>query len=350
MRRTIPSLPAFRQEHPLVRLRSLLLGLALLIGYAAGASAQAASCAGKNMLDEIKGSDAAAHAKVMAAAAATENATALLWKVERAGKAPSYLFGTMHLTDDRVTALAAAAKAALANARRLVLEVDDLSPGSFAKALVNARDLMMFTDGRRLEQLLGDTEFRKVAGILERSGMPAQLAGTFRPWVATLMLALSDCEKQRVAQGQLPLDLRLAREAEGLGIGVAGLETLEGQFRAMADVPEADQVEMLKASLRLYDRVDDVVETTVQLYATRQLGAIWPLQLVLAEKVGVAAKVFDAAEQSLLTVRNLRMRDKALAHLDQGGAMIAVGALHLPGRQGLVALFREAGYTVTAVE
>jgi uncharacterized protein len=44
------------------------------------------------------------------------------------------------------------------------------------------------------------------------------------------------------------------------------------------------------------------------------------------------------------------MRDNALAQLEQGGLFVAVGALHLPGQQGLVALFREAGFTVIAVE
>ena len=44
------------------------------------------------------------------------------------------------------------------------------------------------------------------------------------------------------------------------------------------------------------------------------------------------------------------MRDKALGYLAEGGnAFIAVGGLHLPGKQGLVTLLREAGYTVTAV-
>jgi uncharacterized protein YbaP (TraB family) len=60
--------------------------------------------------------------------------------------------------------------------------------------------------------------------------------------------------------------------------------------------------------------------------------------------------VFDSAERNLLVTRNLSMRDKALPSLAEGSAMIAVGALHLPGRQGLVALLREAGYTVTPVE
>lgn len=332
----------------LVRFCALIV--ALLAAHAPAATAQAPACTGKNMLDEMKSTEPQAHARILAKAAATENANALLWKVERAGTQASYLFGTMHLTDDRINTLSPAVKTALTGARRLVLEVEDLSSGSFMKAFARGRQLMMFGDGRSLDQLLSEAEFRKVSSILQRAGLPAPLAGAFRPWVASLMLALSDCERQRTAQGLPALDLRLANEAQALGIPVAGLETLELQFRAMAGVPEADQVELLKAGLRLYDRVDDVVETTVQLYLARQLGAIWPLQLVLAEQVGVASAAFGSAEQSLLVTRNQGMRDKAVGHLDQGGATIAVGALHLPGKHGLVQLLREAGYTLTPVE
>ncbi len=107
---------------------------------------------------------------------------------------------------------------------------------------------------------------------------------------------------------------------------------------------------MLKSGVRFYDRIDDVMETMIQLYLQRELGAIWPLQIALAEKVGVRANAFDAAEQSLLVARNRGMRDKALELLAEGNAFIAVGGLHLPGKHGLVALFREAGYTVTPVE
>jgi uncharacterized protein len=334
----------------LALIRTLVLGAALALVHAAGLDAQTAGCGGKNMLEEMTRTDAPAHARIMAAAAATENANALLWRVERAGKPASYLFGTMHLTDDRINALSPAVEAPLKDARRLVLEVGDLSSASFMKAFAGARDLMMFTDGRRLEQLLGEAEYVKVAGILRRSGFPAQVAGLFRPWVATLMLALSDCERRRAGEGLLPLDARLAKQAAARGIAVTGLETLEQQFRAMADVPEADQVEVLKASLRTYDRIDDVVETTVQMYLGRQLGAVWPFQLALAEQSGVSPRAFDSAEKSLVFTRNLGMRDKALEPLAEGGVFIAVGALHLPGKQGLVTLLREAGYTLTAVE
>jgi uncharacterized protein YbaP (TraB family) len=330
--------------------RTVLLSIALLVGIH-GASAHAQpSCGGKNLLDELKGTEA--HARILARAAATENAEAVLWRLERPGIPPSYLFGTMHLTDERINTLSPALKTALAGSRRLLLEVDadELSTAGFLKAFARARPLFTFTDGRRLEQLLSGAEYRKTIDILERTGLPAQVAGIFKPWVATLMLALSECERRRSAEGKPPLDQRLAQTAQAQGIAVEGLETLDSQFRAMAEVPEVDQIEILRAGLRTYERVDDMIETMIQLYLKRQLAAMWPLQLALAKQVGTSPKAFDSAENSLIVARNLRMRDKALASLRHGGVMIAVGALHLPGKQGLVALLRAAGYTVSAVE
>ena len=51
----------------------------------------------------------------------------------------------------------------------------------------------------------------------------------------------------------------------------------------------------------------------------------------------------------IITDRNVNMRNRAKPLIDRGSAFIAVGALHLPGKNGLVTLFRDAGYTVTPV-
>jgi uncharacterized protein len=333
-----------------LRLRILAV-LLVLVAHRGDALAQAPSCTGKNILHELRDTDAQAHARVVAASSSTENANAILWKIEKEGVPPSHLFGTMHLTDERINTLSRTVKAALADSRQLVLELEDLSPDSFMKAgSPQMVALMLYTDGRRLDASLNAEDFRKVTEILSRAGIPPSIGGMFRPWVATLLMSVSPCEQQRMAAGLLPLDASLAKDAEGRGIKAVGLETLELQFRALAEVPEHDQIEMLKSGVRFHDRIDDLMETMIQLYLQRDLGAIWPLQIVLAEKVGVRSTAFDAAEQSLLVARNAAMRDRALALLAEGNAFIAVGGLHLPGRQGLVALFREAGYTLTPVE
>lgn len=334
-------------------LRRLLTTLTLAAALAWPAAAQVPACSGANVLQELQRTDAQAHARVESAGAATENADAILWRIEKAGAEPSHLFGTMHLTDERINTLSPAVKSALGGARQLVLELDDLSPDGFLRLLAGSPQLvslMLFTDGRRLSQMLEPEDYRLVADALSRAGVPAEAAALFRPWMATMLLAVPACEQRRMSAGLIPLDLRLAKETEARGLKPVGLETLESQFRSLSSTPETDQIEMLKAAARLYSRVEDFTETMVQLYLERRLGAIWPLQLALAESVGVASRVFDTVEQSLLISRNLGMRDNALAHLEKGGAFVAVGALHLPGKRGLVSLLREAGYTVTKVE
>ena len=108
--------------------------------------------------------------------------------------------------------------------------------------------------------------------------MPGAALASLKPWFVSMTLSLSECERRRSAAGLAPLDLRLAEQAKALNIPVAGLETLEDQLRAMAAVPEADQLTILKAGLKLHSQSDDMIETMVRRYLDRELGLIWPLQ------------------------------------------------------------------------
>ncbi len=79
----------------------------------------------------------------------------------------------MHLTDERIHTLSPAVKAAHGGARRLVLELDDLSPDGFLKLLAGSPQLvslMLFTDGRRLRQVLSPDDYRVVSEALAQSG------------------------------------------------------------------------------------------------------------------------------------------------------------------------------------
>ncbi|MEP7218312.1 MAG: TraB/GumN family protein, partial [Bacteroidota bacterium] len=51
----------------------------------------------------------------------------------------------------------------------------------------------------------------------------------------------------------------------------------------------------------------------------------------------------------LLTDRNHNMADRAVKYMEEGPTFIAVGAGHLPGREGVIALLRGKGYTVRPV-
>ena len=314
------------------------------------AMANVPACVGRDMYAEMEATDRGAHARIRAAADATVNARALLWRIERGGVAPSHLFGTVHLTDDRVNALSAAARDAIASASRIALEIADMSPQGMAAAMTRLRELVIFTDGRKLDDMLDAADLEIARAALQALGVPREMAAAFRPWLVTLSLAMAPCERRRHAAGLAPLDARIAEAGRRRGTPVIGLETMEDQLRALAGVPEADQLHILRASLKHYDRATDLMETMVQRYLARDLGAMWPFQIELAKQAGLSAEGFKTFEHQLVAVRNGRMRDAALPLLREGGVFIGVGALHLPGRLGLVEMLREAGFTLTAIE
>jgi len=328
-----------------------LLIAALLAGPVAFAAApKADTCQGSDMLAETKVSNPDVYQKIMAEASATENAGALFWKIERAGQPSSHLFGTVHLTDERVTKLSPTVLSALKEAKVVALEVADLSENAAAAVIAQSAPLAMYTDGRRLDQLLSPSEYETVKKVISRSGLPDNLASLFKPWIVSMILSVSECERTKVRNGGRVLDMKIAGTGKSLGIPVVGLETITDQLAALAAVPEEQQLDMLRVSLRFAHRMNDLMETLVQLYLNRRITAALPLQLAMARQVGIGDGAFVGFQQKLLIERNEKMLAVAKPLLSQGGAFIAVGALHLPGKQGLVELLRQAGYTVTAIE
>ena len=117
----------------------------------------------------------------------------------------------------------------------------------------------------------------------------------------------------------------------------------------MASLPMDFHMKGLVETLKLGDRMDDVIETMIVLYEREDTGMFWPLfRAVLPSSDGDEAG-YAAFEETMITSRNRTMAENAEPILAKGNAFIAVGALHLPGPEGLVELFRKAGYTVTAV-
>ena len=337
---------------------SLGLALALLGGALAGPAlaeaarekAAPAECRGADMLAELATTDPETHKRILEKGALLENSGALLWKIEKPGTAPSHLFGTIHLSDSRVTTIPQKVTDALLSSKTLALEVADLSDAALGAAMATSASLLVYSDGQTLEQKLQKSEFERVQAVVEKAGIPGDVAKLLKPWLVNTLLAISDCERRQIDAGAPVVDMRLGEHAKAKGIPIVGLETIELQLAALASVPDEEQLQMLKVGLKYADRTSDMLETLLQLYLNRQMGAAMPFQIALAEKSGVPASAFDGFQKALLVDRNASMTKKAAPLLEQGQAFIAVGALHLPGKTGLVALLREAGYTVTPVE
>lgn len=306
-------------------------------------------CAGEDLLDWLARTDPEAAKRVRPRPSDARNDGAVLFEIVKDGLPTSYLYGTVHLTDKRATTLPKPVATALKSAKILALEVAELSPTATAKAVSETSELVLLENGQKLDDHLSKGEFAVVRDRLEASGTPPHLARQFQPWVVSMILAVSKCERRQIAKGGLVLDMKLADVARRANIPVVGLERIEEQIATSAAVPFAEQMALLRASIVYAEKAEDLAETVLQLYLDRKLSYAVPLQNVLAEKAGIDGDILRSFRRDLLERRNRLMADRMAPLLADGGAFVAVGAIHLPGENGLVALLRRDGYVVTAL-
>ncbi|MFP3545241.1 TraB/GumN family protein [Rhizobium sp. SIMBA_035] len=328
----------------------MLLAAALLaVLFSVSPAAADDSCSGKDLMAELKQSDPARYAEVVKEADAVPNGKGIFWKIEKPGLKPSWLLGSMHVTDPRVLSLPAYAQAAHDSADTIVIESDEILDEKKAAAALLARpDLTMFTDGTTIDKLLSPEDYARLDAGLKQRGIPLSAVSRMRPWMIASAVALPACEIARKAKGVQFLDQKIAADAIKQGKQVKGLETLAEQLQAMAELPMEFHLKSLIETLELGPKMNDVVETMTDLYLSGDVGMTIPMLKTVSPEEGGDGD-YAAFEQRIILDRNKVMADRAAPILANGNVFMAVGALHLPGDQGVIELLRKQGFTVTAV-
>jgi uncharacterized protein YbaP (TraB family) len=259
----------------------------------------------------------------------------LLWRVSRPGTPPSHVFGTMHVSDPRVTRLPPPVRTALEGSGSFVME-----------ALLDAAGLAQFTlslfspGERTLEDHLGESLFARAAEILTRYGMPLEIANALEPWAAYATLSMPPPD------AGLPLDVSLMELARRQGAALYGLESMQEQADALAGLPIEDQLRLLTDTVCHYDVLQQDIEVMIERYLKGDLDGLKSL----SEKYMTDRdRLHDRVMEQLLFRRNARMAKRLAPRLLEGNAFVAVGALHLPGERGLLALIERQGFEIARV-
>lgn len=329
---------------------ALTAGLVLTLLTLGCAHAADDACSGINLLGQLKQADPAKYAAVMTEADAVPNGKSIFWKIEKPGLKPSWLLGTMHVTDPRVLTMPKGAPEANQAADTIIVESDEILDEKKATMTLLAKpDLTMFSDGSTISKFLSAEDNARLEAGLKQRGIPLAAVSRMRPWMIASVVALPPCELARKGSGAQFLDQKLAVDAAKAGKQVKGLETLADQLQAMADLPVEFHLKSLIQTLELGDKMKDVVETMTDLYLSGQIGATMPMLKTVSPDADDNDGDYAAFEQRIILDRNKVMAEHAAPILAKGNVFMAVGALHLPGEQGLVELLRRQGFTVTAV-
>jgi len=261
-------------------------------------------------------------------------ARGLLWRVAKEGVAASHVYGTIHVADARLAELPGAVRQSFDAAKSLMLEFvpDAYSRERFLEA-------SMFLDRQTLEEKIGAEDFERALEVLAPIGLSREVVNKLKPWGVLLNL-----RNPGRAEPGAALDSQLLELARARRLPLAQIEGVEEQIFTFDEFPMESQVALLKHSLAHRDELTELAERTLEAYLERDLGAIWRLREQFA-----ARHPQIAAHQAVMTKRVVHDRSVVMAfrmqrQLRRGEAFVALGALHLYGEKGVLALLEADGY------
>ena len=270
------------------------------------------------------------------AVTAREYKHGILWEISKPGQSTSYLFGTIHSGDPRVIKLPPAVAAAFARSRSFTGEMD-----MNVASLQETQKEMFLPDDKTLDSLIGDTRYNYCVALMNDYDVPETMVKRMKPWAVAIQLNMPKPEADRF------LDLMLYQRAVSRKIPVHALETSAEQVAVFDNLTLEQQIELLDEALYSYEDMPALIEKLINLYLARDLAGMQATsddQLQKSDS-GLAKKI----EQRLITERNHRMAKRMQQRLKEGQAFIAVGALHLPGKEGILSLLEQQGYQVKAL-
>ncbi|UII31242.1 TraB/GumN family protein [Fulvivirga ulvae] len=255
----------------------------------------------------------------------------LLWRIDGNGlKAPSYLFGTMHVKDARAFNFSDSVLYAIEKTDYFALE---LQPDSMLNNVFNK----YFEDDQTFKHLFDDNEYEKLnERFKEEKGFDLDKLNIKNP---ILIRALLTPSTSRPDDKQTFVDAYLYGIAKTLQKEVFGLEKVEDQTNIFFGASKEDQkkelIEVLESNTDDYRRSLDYM---TDVYSR---GNIEEIQRMV-ERYGIM--------DSIMVRRNQVMTNSMKRLMHQSPTFAAVGCAHLPGENGVIHMLRKEGYTVSKVD
>jgi uncharacterized protein YbaP (TraB family) len=142
--------------------------------------------------------------------------------------------------------------------------------------------------------------------------------------------------------------------AKASGVPQMALEPYDTIFAAFAEQSMEEQIEFLALSTLSVKESEDALFTLMEQYFEQDHGAVIEVARITGRaSVDIAPDafnaVFDEAMESLLGKRN-RAWMSVISEAEGDALVVAVGAAHLAGEDGVLNLLKGAGYTLQRLE
>jgi uncharacterized protein len=332
-------------------LRPAILGpvLGLLLGFVALPAA--ALCDGPSLLDRLSGAERAALDERVAATPFSEG---LLWTARRDDKTLT-IAGTIHIYDERLEAIAAQLEDAITGADLLMLEMTPSQEEEMQQLLLAEPDRVFITEGPTLPELLDEDTWAAVVDALRARNIPPFLAAKFQPWYLMISLAMPGCAMPEMVSGRRGLDHMVMDRAIAADVPLQALEPWDTLFTILDAGHIEEQIALLRMSLMAPELQEEMFVALVDGYFEERIGEVWELSRISADFVpgldrAEADRALELSQDLLLVQRNrdwIPVIEDAAERHDR--IVVAAGAAHLPGEDGILSLLRARGWSIDPI-
>ncbi len=258
----------------------------------------------------------------------------LLWRISGRGLTrPSYLYGTMHLTDKKVFQLGDSVYKALEQTEGFAAELDINRLGTqLMNQFLKEKEEKKSVEPVKLKDQLSAETWELYKEQLEKKFSKKADKIT----VDDLDEVESKLQVDLFRKGEMPtfLDAWLFGQARNLGKWVGGIEDFEDQQEITEDIEGKIQTALFDDN---YYRGS--LDWFIKVYTEQRLDTIDTYMY----------RESNGKKDFLLVKRNLKMARRMDSLSTLRSTLFAVGAAHLPGDSGVITLLRKRGFTVTPV-
>lgn len=287
-------------------------------------------------------------------------ATPLLYEVTGGNGERMYLFGTIHVGDDRTAFLPQEIYDAFDESNALAVEFDS---AAFTESLMEDEELQTqvtasycYTDGTEISNHIDSELYEAAVIFLKVAGEYTAQANRYKPFVWSNLIDNFYLSQGRRLTSSKGMDNRLLARAREQDKEILSVESGEFQLELLSGYSDALQELLLLQSISGTRN-----ETLANTYALYELWCAGD-EAALIERLAAmsederelvdadALALYDEYHQQMEVDRNAAMVEVAEEYLSSGKTVFfAVGLAHLLGEGGLVQALRDAGYTVTLI-
>ena len=269
-------------------------------------------------------------------AARQDDNKSLLWRVSGKGPSkPSYIFGTIHLLCPEDYLWTDAMKRSLAECRQVCFELDMDDPSM----LTEASGGFMSTDGKKLQDYFTPDQWARLSRFMKDSASTdiSQMQ-MMKPMVLESLLAA----KSVSCAIPVSYEAAIMEQAQKAKQEIVGLEDLKEQIDVFNTLPDDSVVSMLMQTVDSFSKTKSEYDRMLAAYKAQDLPQLYKL-------VNESKELGDDLG-AFLDNRNKKWIPRIAKMAGAKPTFFAVGAGHLWGDSGVIALLRKAGYTVTPVK